>query len=133
VTPYAHHTDVPVERSRQELDVLLGKHGADARAILHDAGVAVVGFRLDGMTFKIVVPMPTVENPGDVPKYWEFMGPKDRREFLAQGARARWRSLLLLVKAKLEAVRLGVSTVEREFRSDRLPAGPQPFLLAASS
>jgi hypothetical protein len=32
--------------------------------------------------------------------------------------RERWRSLLLLLKAKLEAVRVGLSTAEKEFLAD---------------
>jgi hypothetical protein len=41
-----------------------------------------------------------------------------------QGCRARWRQLYLLVKAKIEAVSIGLSTVEREFLADvYLPDG----------
>ncbi len=41
-----------------------------------------------------------------------------------QACRERWRQLVLLVKAKLEAIALGLSTVEREFLADvYLPDG----------
>ena len=36
----------------------------------------------------------------------------------AQRARERWRLVILLVKAKLEAIRLGLSTANREFMAD---------------
>ncbi len=32
-----------------------------------------------------------------------------------QACRARWRALLLVIKAKLEAVEVGISTIEHEF------------------
>jgi len=41
-----------------------------------------------------------------------------------QASRERWRQIVLLLKAKLELVRLGVSTVEKEFMADMvLPNG----------
>lgn len=41
-----------------------------------------------------------------------------------QAVRQRWRALALVVKAKLEAVEAGISTVEREFLADiTLPGG----------
>ena len=39
-------------------------------------------------------------------------------KFYDQEKRRRWRALLLVVKAKLEAVQSGISTLEREFFSD---------------
>ena len=35
-----------------------------------------------------------------------------------QACRARWRALYLIIKAKLEAIESGISTVEHEFLSD---------------
>jgi hypothetical protein len=35
-----------------------------------------------------------------------------------QAVRARWRALLLIIKAKLEAIAGGISTLEREFLAD---------------
>jgi len=41
-----------------------------------------------------------------------------------QACRVRWRGVVLLLKGKLEIVRLGISTVEREFMADLvLPNG----------
>ena len=42
-------------------------------------------------------------NPADAERAWE------------QACRSRWRALLLVIKAKLEAVQVGISTVEDEF------------------
>lgn len=129
---YARTTDVSVEQSRHELDTLLGRHGADLRLIADLTDRAVVGFRLAGQTVRIEVPMPTLAMPGATPDGWEFLVDKNRQVFIAQQTRARWRSLLLLVKAKLEAVRIGLTSVEREFRPDLLPSTcAHPMLGAA--
>lgn len=46
------------------------------------------------------------------------------RDAYEQEIRRRWRSLLLVVKAKLTAVADGISTVEREFLADLvIPTG----------
>jgi len=48
-------------------------------------------------------------------------GPRDpevAEQFYEQGCRASWRALLLIVKAKLEAVAARISTIEREFLAD---------------
>lgn len=45
-------------------------------------------------------------------------------ESLAQVKRQRWRALLLVVKAKLEAIEAGISTLEHEFLANVvLPGG----------
>jgi hypothetical protein len=128
---YAAGTKVSVEKSKAELDGLLGKHGAGSRGIMHDEAraVAAVIFVLEGRKYRIEVPMPT---PSDVDAAWKKKQPpgawkwgytqveKWKRERLEQLARERWRGLVLLVKAKLEIVRMGVSSFEREFLADLL-------------
>ena len=131
---YAAGTTVSVERSKAELDTLLGKHGAGKRAIMHDEdeGTAGVLFELAGRQYKIVVPMPQLADFAGEPKsqprrwpYWSHEQREDwRRAACEQACRERWRGLVLLVKAKLEIVRMGVSTFEREFLADLvLPNG----------
>lgn len=65
---------------------------------------------------------------GKTPPGWWRKGDAYRAEWcrrrVDQVARERWRALVLLVKAKLELVALGISTVEREFLADiALPDG----------
>jgi hypothetical protein len=127
---YAKGTSVSVERSKAELDTLLGKHGAVQRAIMHDepAGFAAVVFVLRGRKYKIEVPMPTpasaLPKAGAEPRGWSTWEASRRTHWASsqweQACRERWRGLLLLVKAKLEIVRMGVSTFEREFLADLL-------------
>lgn len=131
---YAAGTSVPVERSKVELDTLLGKHGAGQRGIMHDeaAGTAHVVFVLKGLKYKLELPMPT---PADLERQaprraagWSGWTPERRQAWVRraweQACRERWRGVVLLIKAKLEIVRMGVSTFEREFLADlMLPDG----------
>lgn len=120
---FASGTSVSSEKSRAELEGLLQKHGAGQRYFGSDdqAGFAIVGFSLDGRQIKIVLPMPKLE---DVPFRKDRRGvgrvPKEeiRRKDWEQATRERWRLFVLMVKAKLEYISIGASTVEREFLAD---------------
>lgn len=118
---FASNTSVSVEKSRAELDRVLAKAGASQRMMGSDdaEGVAYVVFTLDKRQVRLRVPMPRADE-----KRFQRDGrgrPLDASKRAAayeQGCRTRWRQLLLLVKAKLEAITLGLSTVEREFLAD---------------
>lgn len=116
---YAQGTDVPVEKSRAEIDRLLSANGATTTAILNneEISVAAIVFTVKGARFRIELPLPKLE---DVRKAAQTRRGID----LAQLRRERWRAVLLLLKSKLEIVRLGLSSVEREFMADMvLPGG----------
>lgn len=124
---FAKDTLVSVERSRAELDTLLAKHGATQRILGtdEDAGVACAMFTIDRRQVRVRVPLPTL---GEATRALELARGSDgwttARRFqwveheLQQRNRTRWRTLLLLTKAKLEAVELGITTIEREFLAD---------------
>jgi hypothetical protein len=127
MTPYAAGTTVPVEKSKAELDALLGKHGATSRGVMSDdaAGIAYIFFALKGDRYQLSLPLPRLEsfpNPGSIPKGWGFwdQGRRDqwRSRAYEQACRERWRALLLMVKSKLEIVRLGMSDARHEFMAD---------------
>ena len=110
---YAEDTTVPVTRSRHEIDNFLFKQQARQRVISEDEDrhLAIVMFSLVGRQFRIEMPLP---DPKEVPS------DKQREQI----TRARWRCMLLLIKAKFEQVASGNSTVEREFLADLvLPDG----------
>lgn len=131
---YAKGTTVPIENSKAELDRLLGKHGAGQRGLMHDEerGLATVVFSLGGRPYRVEVPIPSLMSPDtyapgakvwpDRPPGWTGWAQSRREEWVRkqheQAARERWRGLVLLVKAKLEIVKMGVSTFEREFLAD---------------
>lgn len=96
---YAATTKVPVDRSRAELEGLLQAHGATQRAVFLDdeAGMTHVQFKMSDRLIKL-----------------SFNTPAKKE----QAARQAWRSIILIVKAKLEYIAIGASTVEREFLAD---------------
>jgi hypothetical protein len=126
---YAANTGVSVERSKGELDTLLAKSGAQQRAMMNDElrGLAVVVFAMGGRQVKLSMSFPTyasmrVQSETDPPRGWRSWSAAQRDKWLraqiAQAERQRWRGLLLCVKAKLELIADGSSTLEREFLSD---------------
>lgn len=128
---YAANTQVSVERSKGELDTLLAKAGAMQRAMMNDEarGVAVVIFSLQGRQVKLSMNFPTYtallsQYVSEPPRGWRVKNQKEKdkylREQVLQAERQRWRGLLLCVKAKLELIADGSSTLEREFLSDIL-------------
>lgn len=133
MTRFAENTSVPVERSQAELQRLLRKHGAGTVATLQRDGGAAVAFEIGGRRVRLEL---TFSDRADLlkaaanepPHGWKGWGPQRKIEWadkqVEQSERQRWRALLLVVKAKLELVAEGSSTVEREFMADLLlPSG----------
>lgn len=105
---YAFGTKVPVEDSRAEVEDLLLAHGATHFGILRAPEAATIVFQIGGLRVQRVVLIPT-------------KGTKLEQE---KEHKRRWRALLLILKAKLEIVSGGESTLTREFLSDMvLPNG----------
>ncbi len=111
---YAADTSVSVESSRAEIERTLRRYGADSFVSGWDRTQAMIGFAIDGRQVRFVLPMPDptdfaltptgrTRSPAQIEKAWE------------QAGRQRWRALALVVKAKLEAVEAGISTIEQEF------------------
>lgn len=90
---YAERTQVPVSSTKAEIETLLNRHGATAFGIVQDGLDASVFFRLQDRMIRFKVAVPDS----------------------AQKARSHWRGLLLVVKAKLEAVASGIVSLEDEF------------------
>lgn len=138
---YAEGTSVSVEKSRAELDGLLARHGATQRVMGTDdaRGEAVIAFTVaprgqpqnERRQIRIVLPVPKIEAFATKPAPSNAYDRRPRQRDAAeqhkaweQACRERWRLLCLLVKAKLEFVALGVSSLEREFLADlMLPDG----------
>jgi hypothetical protein len=117
---YAENTSVPADRSRSEIDRVLQRYGAtgfgyswERREVAinpvpthgprtEQRDCAAVVFSFKDRRVRLDVPMPTAREAGTA----------ERAE---RGSRQRWRALLLVIKAKLEAVESGISTLEQEF------------------
>jgi hypothetical protein len=95
---YAGRTKVPAEQTRLDIERLMQQRGADQFFYGGDGERAMLAFRLEGRHIRFSLPL------GDT-----------RSE---QHRRSRWRALLLVVKAKFEAVDIGILTIEEAFLSD---------------
>lgn len=96
---YAAKTKVPVPRTRLELESLLQRRGAEGFAFSWDPSNHLIEFLRGGVRVRFRLPRSTFRA-------------ESARE---QDERRRWRALLLVVKAKLEAVDSGISVFEDEF------------------
>jgi hypothetical protein len=114
---YAEGTRVPWAQSRNEIEAQLAKAGAEGFAFASSNCRAIIGFSIAGRAVKIELPLPT---PGEVAKTptGKTRSLGSIEEAHAAEVRRRWRSLGLVIKAKLTAVSDGISTVEREFLAD---------------
>jgi len=94
---YASNTKVPVDRSRAEIERLIHKHGCSqyGTAIDYATGRVRVQFRANTNNRIVRIEMEHPKND--------------------QLARAKWRALVLVLKAKLEAVASKITTFDDEF------------------
>lgn len=97
---YARRTKIPADRTRLDIEQLMRKRGADQFFSGADGDRAVLAFRLNGRHIRFTLPL------GDAKS--------------EQHQRSRWRALLLVIKAKLEAIDLGILTVEDAFLADTI-------------
>ena len=123
---YAEGTTVPVEKSRAEIEQILRRYGATQLLAGWDdeRDLAFLGFTAYGRQVKFLLPLPPLS---DFKTRTVVVGRSYRREQLIertpeqqvvardQAVRQRWRALALAVKAKLEAVAIGITTFEQEF------------------
>lgn len=88
---------------------MLKASGADQIAIFESADKSLIAFTMAGRQYRLTVPIRTKVRNSE------------------QEIRRAWRLLLLLLKAKLEAVREGATTIEREFMADTVMPNGQTF------
>lgn len=119
MSAYAANISVSTEASRMEIERTLRRYKADAFAYGMEGVQASIMFRMAGRQVRFRLIMPDREDPAfttytqgrsvfrraetEIDKRWE------------QACRQKWRALALVIKAKLEAVSAGITTVEDEF------------------
>lgn len=121
MTRYASQTTVSADRSRAEIEKLITKYGGTGFMYGWDSESslsAVLMFRLSERHLRFILPMQDRENfrftsvreterrENDIEKLWQ------------QSQKSGWRALLLVIKAKLEAVDSGIQTFDQEFLSN---------------
>lgn len=109
VRRYAEGTKVSVDSSRGEITGILAKHGVERMGWTSDPQVDSLVFELGGGTYRLTMERPTLEwAKREHPNAYEW-APKVEAEW-----RRRWRANVLLLKAKLEFVASGDTTLDRE-------------------
>lgn len=119
MSTYAKDTTVAVSASREEIEKTLRRYGADAFLFGEDNGAVTIAFRMQGrhVRFNLALPRQSEDRftcylrgsvkyayaDGMALKHWE------------QACRQKWRALALVIKAKLEAVAAGITTLDDEF------------------
>jgi hypothetical protein len=93
---FAAKTRVPVDKTRLEIERLVKRYGATGFLSGYDGKIARIEFLAQNRHIRLTVLVPDGE----------------------QAARQKWRALLLLVKAKLEAVSAKIATFEEAFFAD---------------
>lgn len=113
---YAEGTTVPVGRTRDEIERTLARYGATGFAFAQDQDAAMVAFLVRHRHVRFRIPLPSLNEE----RFSHTPAGRTRIADVAvaewqKAVRARWRSLLLIIKAKLEAVDAGVVEFDDEF------------------
>lgn len=114
---YAENTDVSSATSRIEIEKTVVKYGAESFASASVDGKAMIGFTMHGRQVRFILPLPKREAFRQTPTGRDRT-PKSQDDAWEQACRQRWRALLLVIKAKLEATECGISTFESEFMAN---------------
>jgi hypothetical protein len=117
---FAENTDVPVEKSRAEIEGLIVRYGATSTAFFNGPEESMIAFEAKGRRVLFRLPMPSREQK-EIKNYrhssgrWLPREPAAAQTAWEKACRQRWRALCLVIKAKLEAVETGISLFEDEF------------------
>src|SRR5437762_9407150 len=107
---YADGTTVSIARSREEVERLLKNYGAGSFMYGTQGDKAAVMFEMKGRQYRMELEYPPLAS---------FTSPQRNRQQVQAAyeaeQRRRWRSLALVIKAKLEAVNSDITTIEEEF------------------
>jgi hypothetical protein len=118
---FAEGTTVAAGRTRHEIEALLERYGATQFVSGWTELNAVLGFVMRDRQIRFVLPMPAATDEEFTHRRVNQTGTLQPRtdlqakEAFSQEVSRRWRSLALIVKAKLEAVESGIVTFEDEF------------------
>jgi len=114
---FAENTTVPADKSRAEIERTLQRYGADQFAYGWETNRAMIQFRVDDRLVRFVLPLPDRADPlfTRTPTKGDVRSPEAAERAWEQATRQKWRALLLMVKAMLEAVESGIVAFEDVF------------------
>jgi len=126
VSSYASQTTVSADKSRSEIEATLRRFGADQFMYGWEKTHAVIQFRAQQRLIRFVLELPNRDDPRFTltPTGKKRRTPDAMLKAYEQATRSTWRSLALVIKAKLVAVDDGIVTFEHEFLAHIvLPSG----------
>jgi hypothetical protein len=114
MSQYASSTTVSPEKSQMEIRETLRRYGASRFGVMEEEIKAHVMFEYHKLQIQLTIELPPRE------EFTKTDNGRSRKqsavnEAYNQAIRQRWRALLLAIKAKLEAIECGISTIEKEF------------------
>lgn len=115
---YAAGTEVAATRSRAEIEHVLEKAGATgfSYAWMAERSIARVEFLLGERQMRFTIPLPDRSESRFTHDGRHRRRPEAGMRAAYDGEiRRLWRSVLLMIKAKLEAVNSGITSIEEEF------------------
>lgn len=117
---YAEQTTVSSERSRAEIETILGRYGASSFAYMWQGTTALIMFEYNGkrIMFKLQLPSREDKTIKYTPERGTLRGREAQEKAYEQAVRQKWRALALVIKAKLEAVESRISIFEEEFMAN---------------
>lgn len=115
---YATGTEVSIDKSKADIEKLLKKYGAKAFGYSwhEEDGLYTVLFEIQNRRVRFLLPMPHISEYTKTPT-GKLRTEDSMQTAWEQAQRQRWRALVLVIKAKLEAVDSGILTFEEEFLS----------------
>jgi hypothetical protein len=118
---YAADTSVSPEKSRNEIEQTLRRYGATSFAYGWEGTNAMIAFEANDRRIRFVLPLPSQTDKRFT------QSPTGRKRSVPQSmaawdqaCRSSWRALALVIKAKLEAVEVGIVSFEDEFAANIL-------------
>lgn len=121
---YAADTSVTPGRTREEIERTLSRYGATGFMFGQDQTGAAIAFLIRDRHVRFQVPLPSASDFALTPTRRKRTVAQIRTEH-DKAVRSRWRALLLIVKAKLEAVEAGVVGFDEEFLAHLVMPGGQ--------
>lgn len=116
---YAEGTLVASDRSRAEIESTLARFGADRFGYMNDSKGATILFEANGKQIKFFLPLPSKESFATKfdgrSNCQKPVSPDAQFKAWEQACREKWRSLALMIKAKLVGVQDGIVSFESEF------------------
>lgn len=114
---FAQETTVPVEKTKAEIESLVTRYGATGFRSGWSGDISQVEFAAKERVIRFTLPLPSRDDKAfRTSKAGNPIFDQSKRlKLWEQACRQRWRALLLAIKAKLEAVSIGISEFEAEF------------------